>query len=180
MTQEEFEAWQRRDFNNRNDGYGIGYAGDEDLGTGFLMDNDVGSVRNIVGNPKMKVPTVANTFSGNKASAPSAWSISDFIKDPFGSNVDYRAEFAKIMPNGSEKQYTDWLKTKTLEKQLNPGFDWGGALNIGLSAFDTFNKYQGQEKMFDYYDDMIQMKKDQVARSNAVKDSYGSAFSNAK
>jgi len=167
------------DFDKLNLG-DVGYGASSSLGTDSLMSPNYGSVSNIVGNTQMKIPTVANTFSGNPAqNTSSAFSFSDFIKNPFGEKTDYRAEFSKLNPNGSEKQYTDWLQGKFLEQQLDPGFDWGGALNIGLSAFDTFNQYKGQDQMMDYYDETIDIKKDQIDRSNRVKDSYGSAFSQA-
>ena len=159
----------------------IGFGASPSLGTGNLMDPDYGSVGNIVGNTQMKIPTVNPTYSGNTIQPKqSAWgSFTNFMEDPFGQNVDYRAEFEKLMPGGSETQYNDFLKGKFYEQQLNPGFDWGGALNIGLSAFDVFNKDKGQDRMLDYYDDAMNMQKNQINRSNAVKNSYGSAFSNA-
>ena len=66
--------------------------------------------------------------------------------------------------NGAKQKYYEGL--------ANPGFDFTGAANIGLSAFGAYNQYKYQNEMMDAYKGQLASQQHQIDRSNAAKDSW--------
>jgi len=58
-------------------------------------------------------------------------------------------------------------------------FDYTGAINTGLSAFNTYNNYKLQNEKMDLYRTDLSMKWADQARRNNTRDAWSSAFKNA-
>ena len=84
-------------------------------------------------------------------------------------------------PNGSAATMDDYWKAKTanLDKLNNPDFDWTGAANLGLSAFNTWNNYNMQNEQMDLYKQDLNKKWADQDRRDSTRKEWSSAFKNA-
>ncbi len=51
-------------------------------------------------------------------------------------------------------------------------FDWTGAFNVGLSAFNSYNQYNHQNDMMDMYKGQIASQNAEIARQNKTRSSW--------
>ncbi len=56
-------------------------------------------------------------------------------------------------------------------------FDWGGAFDVGMSAFNAFNQYNYQNDMMDMYKGQISDARAERARKNKTRDAWSNAYS---
>ncbi len=80
------------------------------------------------------------------------------------------------MQDGSIPSPIGLQKMKALDLASNinnaNSFDFGGAFDIGLSAFNAFNQYNYQKDAMNMYKKQIQTQNDEIARQNAVRSSW--------
>jgi len=122
----------------------------------------------------------------------SAFSISDALKNVYNPLQSVGSAFSGIFngytPTYSQEQMVaagvsptqalDMAKTNQLGlDQYNANsFDWTGAFNTGLSAFNTFKQNDYQDQMLDLYKGQIQAQNAEIARKNKTRSAWANAY----
>jgi hypothetical protein len=68
---------------------------------------------------------------------------------------------------------------KAMMNDLN-SFDWMGTANLGLSAFNAYNQYNYQQEALKGAREDRAVRNAELARKNAARDSWSSAFKNSQ
>lgn len=77
-----------------------------------------------------------------------------------------------------ESKYLDYMKAEDLKNTINNSnsFDWGGAFDTGLSAFNAFNQYKYQNDTMDLYKSQIAEARAERTRKNTTRDAWSNAY----
>jgi len=115
--------------------------------------------------------------------------ISDYTSDNYGDGrwniLDTNQQ---AMPFSSQQiagadgvEGLNMAEANNLTSQTNQAgqFDFTGAANLGLSAFNAYNNYNYQKDMMDIYKTDMSNKWADTDRRNKTREAWGSAFANA-
>ena len=125
-----------------------------------------------------------NTLGSAGATTPqNGSSLSDTVGGLFGGGTSEADTYASSLGGVGNMDVGQLDKYKAMQAQdaynSSQGFDYTGAINTGLSAFNTYNNYKLQNEKMDLYRTDLSMKWADQARRNNTRDAWSSAFKNA-
>jgi len=177
------------------------FAGDVALGQSPLIQNNIANGMSSMDYSGINVPTPEQSafatqygldYNQSMQANPAALQVNQDFTNTMGGIatpdvtkgiVDGATNLGMTgdTPNGSAATMDDYWKEKAarLNKLNNPDFDWTGAANLGLSAFNTWNNYNMQNEQMDLYKQDLNKKWADQDRRDLTRKEWSSAFKNA-
>jgi len=128
--------------------------------------------------------TASNAVKLNNQASPEMSSFNGNTLSNWGDSlfgIDRAGEYMQGKDlNSLTKDQQNQLNSALAYDKMHQGVDFGSAFNVGLSAFDAWNKYNNQKEMMSLYKAQLADARSERDRKNKTREANSSALANAK